>query len=221
MVQRLHDWDWKGAEASIRRAIDLEPGSAVVLSSAGALAHNLGRYEEAENLLRRCIEQDPLSAVGYSALGLVYRSMGRLADAERQYRKTLELTPQRIGTHHILGVVLADQGRDADAMAEANLEPADWARLTSLAYIHFAAGRRAESDEALKQLEATHSVDSAYQIAAIRATRGEGSIALDWLDRAFAERDAGLCNLKSEPTFRSLHGDPRWSVLLKKMGLAE
>lgn len=82
------------------------------------------------------------------------------------------------------------------------------------------AGRRPESDEALKQLEEKYPVDSAFQIAAVHATRRETDAAFSWLERGYSQRDAGLPQVKCEPTFRSLHNDPRWSAFLKKMGLA-
>ncbi len=220
-VQRMHDWDWKGAEESASRSLQLAPGNAEVLRSAGALAHLLGRFEEAESLLLRSIEQDPLNAGGYHALGMLYRGMDRPTDAERAFRKSIELSPQRIASHHILAILLAEQGRHGEALAIVNLEPADWARLTGLSYIHHLAGRNAESDEALRKLEADHGTDSAYQIAAVHASRGELDESFKWLERAIAERDAGMAQMKTEPSFRPLHGDPRWRALLKKVGLAE
>ncbi len=220
-IQRMHDLDWKGAERSARRALELAPGSAEVLRSAGALAHMLGRLAEAEGLFRRALEQDPLNSGGYSALGLVYRSMDRLADAEKALRKSIELSPQRVASHLNLAVVLADQGRDPDALAACRMEPAEWARLTALAYVHHKAGRKQEADTALAELEASHAIDSAYQIAAVHSARGEVDAGFAWLDRAVAERDAGAAQMKSEPTFRSLHGDPRWGALLVKIGLAD
>src|SRR5207249_5049552 len=149
----------------------------------------------------------------------LYRSMGRLQDAERCIRKGLELNPQRISGHHLVAILLADQGRLGEALAEANLEPAEWARLTGLAYVHHLAGRKQESDEALRRLEETYSTESAYQIAATHSARGEIDAGLTWLERAYAERDSGLSQVKSEPTFRRLHADPRWGALLTKMGL--
>jgi tetratricopeptide (TPR) repeat protein len=219
-IQRSHDWDWKGAEESARRALELAPGSAEVLRSSGALAHLLGRFDEAEGLLRRAIEQDPLNSSGYSAIGLLFRSMGRLTDAEREFRKALELSPQRLG-YHVLAIILADLGRDAEALVEAKLETSEWARLTGLAYVHYLGGRRAESDEALQKLEAMHATDSAYQIAALHSERGEPDAALAWMERAVSERDAGVAQMKCEPAFRPLRGDPRWRALLKKVGLEE
>jgi serine/threonine protein kinase/Tfp pilus assembly protein PilF len=220
-VQRSHDWDWKGAEESTRRALELAPGNADTLRAAAVLAHQLGRLEEAERLFRKAIEQDPLNAGAYSALALVYRSMDRLHDAEKMFRKTLELAPQRVSTHHILAIVLADQGRDAEAVAEANREPAEWSRLTGLAYVNFKAGRTRESDDALRELEEGHADSASYQIAQIYAARGEIDAAFRWLERAEEGRDAGLGQLNTETMFRNLHGDPRWQGMLRKMGLSD
>jgi len=150
---------------------------------------------------------------------MVYRAMGRLGDAEKALRTSLELSPQRISTHHLLGFILADQGRDAEALALTQREPAEWARLTGLAYVHWLGGRKQESDEALRELESKHAADSAYQIAAIHAVRGDADAAFRWLNRAVAERDAGAAQAGSEPIFRRLHGDPRWRDLMRKLRL--
>ncbi len=218
VIYRLHDWNWKGAQESAARALQLAPGSAEVSRSAGGLAHTLVRYDEAEGHYRRALEQDPLNSAGYNATGLLYRSMLRLTDAEAMFRKSIELSPQRIGSHYVLGIVLADQGRHAEALAETLQEPADWARLTGLAYVHFKAGRIADSDAALQELKAKHAIDSAFQIGAIHSTRGEIDAAFEWLNRSIEERDAGSAQMMCEPTFRPLHGDPRWGDLLKKLG---
>jgi tetratricopeptide (TPR) repeat protein len=220
-IQRAHDLDWKAAEASVRRALALAPGDADALRSAGILAQGLGRLEEAEGYLRRATELDPLHSGGYTTLAMLYRSMGRLTDAERAYRKALELSPQRIASRFVLAIVLADQGRDAEALAEVNREPAEWARLTGLAYVHSKGGRKPESDVALAELEAKHATDSAYQIAAVRCTRGELDLAFAWLERAVADHDTGAAQMKTEPVFRPLHGDPRWDALLVKIGLGD
>ena len=142
----------------------------------------------------------------------------RLPDAEKAYRKVLELTPQRTGAHHVLAIILSDQGRHEEALAELSREPASWARLTGLSYVHYRAGHQQEADEALRELESKHGVDSAYQIAAVRAARGEADAAFHWFERALQEHDYGLAQSRSEPVFRPLHGDPRWKALMKKLG---
>jgi TolB-like protein/Tfp pilus assembly protein PilF len=220
-IQMLHDWDWRGAEASYRRALELAPGNAVVLRQAGVLALNLGRLDEAIGLARRAVEQDPLSASTYHNLGTALHATDRLAEAEAAYRKALELSPQRALTRAYLSLVVLAQGRGEEALAEALREPEEWARLLSLAIIHHVTGRRAESDAALQELIAKYQGEAAYQVAEVYAVRGEADLAFEWLERAYAQRDPGLSQMKPQPLLRSLHADPRWDVFLRKMGLAD
>ncbi len=217
-VERLYDWDWKAAEASTRRALELAPGSPEVMRSTGALLHLLCRFDEAERLFRSAVEQDPLSSAAYRAMALVFRSMDRLKEAEQAMRKSLELSPLHVGARMVLALVLSEQGRNEEGLAEAKAETAEWARLTALAIIHFHMGHRDESDQALAELEAKHSIDAPYQIAAVHISRGDVEGAFAWLERAIAEKDAGAAQIKAERVFRGMHGDPRWSVLMRKLG---
>jgi tetratricopeptide (TPR) repeat protein len=147
--------------------------------------------------------------------------MERFAEAEAAFRKTLELAPQRVVTRGYLSMTLLAQGRSEEALAEAKREPEEQFRLWTLAVLHHALGHRAESDAALHDLIATHATEAAVQIADAYATRGEVDRAFEWLERAHAQRDGGLVELKVCPHFRSLHGDPRWGAFLTKMGFDE
>ena len=218
-IQRMYEWDWEGAERSARRALDLAPGDALAMRTAGVLAMYRKRFDEAERLFLASVQQDPLNAGGYTTIGNMYRAMERHAEAEAAYRKALELAPLRIGVRQALAIAVAQQGRDAEAAAEAAAEPAEWARLTSLAYVHHLAGRHEESKETLRKLEEHYAVDAAFQIAAIYAAYGDVNHALDWLERARDQRDSGLALAPFETVFRPLHGHPRWGALLKSMGI--
>ncbi|HEY7379515.1 MAG TPA: tetratricopeptide repeat protein [Steroidobacteraceae bacterium] len=221
LIQRNYDWDWRGAEASFGRALELAPGNAVVLRQVGRLAASLGRLDEAIGLYRRAIEQDPLSAAAYASLGLALDEADRLAEAEQAYRKALELAPQRTLVHAGLGLNLLAQGRGDEALDEAQREPELWRRLWALTIIHHASGRGGEADAALDELIAKHAEDAAFQIAIVYATRGEMDFAFEWLERAYLQRDTGLSQMKPSQLLRPLHADPRWNALLRKMGLAD
>jgi len=217
-VQRLYDWDWTGAEASTRRALELAPGNPEAKRSSGGLLHILGQFEEAERLYRTALEQDPLSSAGYRAISLVYRSLDRPQEAEQAIRKGLELSPFHVGARMVLAIVLSERGRSEEALTEAKAETAEWARLTALALVYFRLGRRDEADRALAELEAKHAVDAPYQISAVHAERGDVDGAFRWLERATMEKDAGVAQANAERVFRPLHHDPRWSALMKKLG---
>jgi serine/threonine protein kinase/tetratricopeptide (TPR) repeat protein len=220
-IQTIHDWDWRGADASARRALQLAPGNALALRRAGMLAVVVGRIDDGLALTRRAVEQDPLSASAYSYLGMALHAADRLAEAEGACRKGLELSPQRNGMHAALAYLLAAQGHDDEALAECLREPLDASRLSTLVLVHELAGRRSESDAALKELVEKCDPDPAYALAEVHALRGEADEAFECLTHAYAKRDGSLIEVKAIPRFRSLYGDPRWEAFMRKMGLAD
>ncbi|HEX5029996.1 MAG TPA: protein kinase [Candidatus Eisenbacteria bacterium] len=218
-IRKYQDWDVRSAESSYRHALALSPGNAEVLRGAGMLARARRQIEEPVELLRRALEQDPLSAVAYHSLGIALHDAGRYAEAETAYRKALELAPQRILAHASLALTLLALNRGDEALAAALLEPQEVFRLWSLAIVHHGLGRGAESDAALRELIERYSEDAACQIAEVEAIRGDVDRAFEWLERAYAQRDAGIPDATSSPWLRGLHGDARWSAFLTKMGI--
>jgi hypothetical protein len=69
------------------------------------------------------------------------------------------------------------------------------------------------------QEEAKHKYVSPYNIARIHTGLGEQDQAFAWLEKAYAERDSNLTNIKVQPDFDSLHSDPRFADLLRRIGL--
>jgi tetratricopeptide (TPR) repeat protein len=162
-----------------------------------------------------------LNSIAYHSLAINLERTGRLPEAEAAYRKALELAPQGNSLHADLALTLLAQGHGEEALAEAQQEPAGWARLYVEAIIHHGAGREAESEAALQELIAKHQGESACQVAEVYAVRGEGNLAFEWLERAYVQRDPGLCCLTVDPLLRTLHADPRWGAFLRKMGFAD
>jgi hypothetical protein len=71
----------------------------------------------------------------------------------------------------------------------------------------------------LRELIAKYHADSAYEIAKVYAFRNQSDEAFEWLDRAYAQRDPSLMATKVGPLLNSLHNDPRFVALLKKLNL--
>jgi len=217
-IQMTYDWDWRGAETSLRRALERAPSNAVGLRWAGLLAYRQGRLEDAIGLCRRALEQDPLSAGTYSNLGIGLHALSRFAEAEEAFRKALELEPQMSHARGLLSFTLLAQGRGEEALAHAAREADEAYRLGALAIAHHALHNRADSNATLHKLIEDHAGSSAYVIALVYVTRGEADSAFAWLDRAYAQREGRLTGAMVNPMLRSLHGDPRWSAFLRKMG---
>ena len=221
LIRMTHDWDWAGADAALRRALELAPGNAQVLRNAGMLASTLGRGDEGLQLFRRAAAIDPLSAPAHRFLGVACLGAGLLEDAEAAMTKMLELDNQGGLVHFYLGIVLLAQSRLDEALAAFKRENIVTFRLLGLALVQHALGRPTESDAALRELIAWDADGSAYQIAEAHAYRGEFDGAFEWLERAFVQRDPGVVMMKASWLLNSLHRDPRWQPLLEKMSLAD
>jgi tetratricopeptide (TPR) repeat protein len=220
-IRLWYDFDWRGAEDSFRRALELAPGNAEVMRAAGMMAHIHGRFEEALARWLSALEQDPLSVSSYAFIARAYTAMGRLPEAEDAFRKGLEISPEATLIRCLLALVLDEQGRHDEALAEVSKEPAEWARLFGLGIVHFNSGRPEESRRALQSLIEVGATHSAYQIAVVHTVRGELDAAFEWLERAYVQRDSGLAFMRAHGQLRSLQGDPRWRPFLRKMGFSD
>jgi TolB-like protein/DNA-binding winged helix-turn-helix (wHTH) protein/Tfp pilus assembly protein PilF len=221
LIQINHDWDWDGANASLKRAGTLEPGNADVLCNRAYLARYLGHVDEAIRLYKQAIALDPLRANFHLALGYELFFVGRYEEALAELQRAEDLNPQISSLHLTRGKVLMSEGHPQEALAEIEKETGEWERFSGETLANHLLGHRKESDAALKNLIATHQNDCAYQIAEAYAYRGENKQAFHWLDRAVRQRDAGAPELKRSPLMISLRQDPRYAELLKEMHLAD
>ena len=80
-------------------------------------------------------------------------------------------------------------------------------------------GHGSESDKALVSLLAREKGTQVVEVAEVHAVRGEIDLAFEWLERAYASRDAGIAQIKALRYLGPLHGDPRWPAFLARLRL--
>jgi TolB-like protein len=216
-LRRLQ-WDFVGADQSMKRALELAPRTSFLLSYAAGFASSMGRFDEAIALQKQSLEGDPLSLTDLYNLAGRYLAAGRASEAEATIRKYIELNPEGYGAHAQLADALVLQGRFAEALAEYDKEADPSGRLAGRAVAQYSLGDRAASDTALQELVSKYG-DQAKMIADVHAYRGEIDQAFVWLNRAYDRHDSDLVYLKPAYFLKALHGDPRWATLLKKVGL--
>ena len=216
-IKQQADFDWAGANASFQRAVVLEPQNPEFVRMVAFSANGLGRFDEALQLSRRAVDLDPLNATSWEALGETEYLDGRLDEAAVHAKKALELSRDVWPGPILLSKIYLMQGRPRDALSEIELVRFDFARVWLQAIAYHALGREKESDAALRELIAKRH-DPAL-VAQVYACRNQSDKAFEWLDRAYAQRDDGLIYTKVEPLLKSLHSDPRFDALLKKLGL--
>jgi TolB-like protein len=220
-VNLWYDWDWANAGREMRLGLTVAPNDPTVLLFAAEEPLAVGRWDEAVRLNLESLSLDPLQASVYEPLGWTYTRLGRLAEAESAFRRAMEISPTYVGIHRDLGTVLLLQGEAEAALGEMEKEAPLGGRSFGLGIVYHALRRDAAGDAELRKLESEHSGDMALWIAEAHAFRGENDIAFAWLDRAYAQKDLFLWQIKGDPLFRGLEGDPRYKAFLRKMNLPE
>ena len=215
------DWDWPAADAEYRQALALDPANPTALMFAGQLSYTLGRWEDSERQLRLALVRDPLRTISIWSLGTAQYLAGRFADAEETYRKLIELDPGFSWTHLYLSKARLAEGKPEAALATLQQEHDEESRLVFLPIALQAVDRKVEADEALKTLIAKFADIDAYYVAMTYAYRGDHDLALQWLERAYTQKDVTLVEIVGEPFLKNLAGDARYKAFLKKMNLPE
>ena len=214
-------WDWAAAEAELQRAVATDPTDPQALEVAAQLSLTLGHWADAERQNRAALGRDPLNPFMIDSLGDVYYKTGRYAEAEVMYRKALALAPASLWYHQTIAYALLQQGKVEAALAMARQEADEGIRLLLLPIMLQANGLMAEADEALQAQIARWADRGAFFVAMSYAYRGDRSVALQWLERAYQQKDAYLWNIVGEPLLENLADDPRYKAFLRKMKLPE
>ena len=218
-IKTYYDWDWKGADESIKKALKLEPENAAVLNNAASAAFTLGRFSEAIKLIKNAIDIDPLRNVCYFDLGIMYCYTGMYDKSILASRKCLELNPQYPGANQLIGFAYLLKGEFDSALVAMKRENEISLQLQGLAFVYYGLGKKKEADYNLNEYIKEYQDDSAYQIAEMFAYRNEKDKAFEWLERAYNQRDGGLGNILGDPLLRNIVKDPRYETFMKKMKL--
>ncbi len=220
----IHDYDWAGAEAGFKLALELSPGAADIYGHYGWLCSALGRHEEALALEARAQDLDPLMHRSDFATELI--RAGRYEEALQAALRCVEVDPQYSRGRATLGWAYIKNGMMEQGLAEleqaAAIDPEHTLFIAQLGQAYGLAGKGAKAQEVLTRLNelALRKYVSPYHLAYVNTGLGEYELALDMLERAFVERAGAVYGLKGSFLFTPLQGHPRFQALLRKMNLA-
>src|SRR5215813_3066904 len=219
-TQISHDWDWDAANTFLTKAAALEPGNVDVFRIGSRLAWVSGDLDQAVKLAEQVVALEPLRSNSYLGLGHLLYLAGRYYEAQSKLQKALELNPQAAFVHFTLSKIFLADRKPQQALVEIEKEPNEWAKLTGQALVYHALGREHDSDTSMAELIAKYETGAAYQIAQVYAFRRESDRSFAWLERAHAQRDSGLTDMKTDPQLKNLCHDRRYADLLQKMRLS-
>jgi TolB-like protein/tetratricopeptide (TPR) repeat protein len=219
--------DWASAESEYKRAIALDPSYATAHHWYSLNLRRHGRPDEALAEIRRAQELDPLSLIISENVGVTLSWMKRYDEALDQFKKMIELDPNFPWPYGDMAIVHAMQGRLDQAIAEYQKEISivgrDPSEISALGYLYALAWKKREAvsilDELLKFDREGYRV-SVY-VAMVHYGLGDTNRAFEWLERAYQEQDGALLDVGVSPLWAGLHSDPRFTALLRKMGLPD
>jgi tetratricopeptide (TPR) repeat protein len=225
MVTMRFSFDLSGALSSFRRALQLNPVYGPAHQWHAECQAAMGDLEEAIGSLKRALEFDPLCLTTNAVLGGMFCFARKYDLAIEQCNKTLEMDEHFWPALKFLGISHLQKDNLAEALDA--LEHAVTASgnnsimLATLGHAYALAGRREKAEELLfdiKKLEPQRYVPALCP-AFIQVGLGAKDAAFAELEKAYEERSGWLVFLRVDPRFDRLRDDPRFEVLLKKMGL--
>lgn len=215
----LVDWDWRGAEAELRRALALAPNDGDTKVTLGILLETLGEPGQAVQLMQQALATDPLRPDWYQNLAAALFALNRLDDAERASRRGLELQPAAEGNYLLLALIDIQRGNPQAALAAAQQVPPGFGQEWILALARQIGHDQAAADAALTLLIEKYANVTPRAIADVYALRNDAKQVFAWLDRASSDRDSDIADLLSDPFILRYRDDPRFAVICRRVGL--
>jgi len=220
-----YDWDWVAAEKEAKRALALDPNSALSHFAYAHILSDQGHHQEAIAEIRHARELDPVFLLIRALEGMMLHHAGRNDEALTRLQKALELDPNFWVTHLMLGKVYTQQRKYGEAIGEfikaRELSHGNSEAIGSIGYVEALAGDKEKARAVLEELKAL--ANQRYippsNLGLVYNGLGDQNEALSSLERACDERDARVTLLKVDPRWASLRSNPRFPAILKRIGL--
>jgi tetratricopeptide (TPR) repeat protein len=214
-----YDWNWAKAEKEFRRALELDPNSAMSHFLYGDFLGRMGRRDEAAFEKDRAAELEPFEP-SFAA------RVGGISDSEKALKQILyaiDLDPN-FWFSHLMVAGIYNQRKEYDkAIAEnqlsKKLSPDQTWSDASLSRIFVNAGRPEEARAILDQLllRSNSRFVPPYHIAMVYNNLDDKEKVLEYLEKAYAIHDAKMTFIKTMP-WKNVQDDPRFKDILRRVG---
>jgi tetratricopeptide (TPR) repeat protein len=217
------DWDWATAATEFKRALELNPNSAIIHQKYAFYLVRTGQQPEALAEVERGVDLDPVSGRSFHYEGFIYYFSRQYDQALSLVRTVRELGVSPPDWSFLLGDVYAEKGMYADSISQFLKSGDGPDSLGHLGNAYARAGQVKLARKSISQLEELVRKNGVgrYEIALVYAGLGKKQEALKWLEEAYDAHDVGLVYLKVDPCLDPLRSDPRFDDLVRRVGLAQ
>ncbi len=222
-----YDWDWKASEKHFQRALDLDPESRVAHVWYAHLLSNIGHHNEALSEVRRARAIDPVSPITNAVEGQILTFADRNDEALAVLNRTVEIEPNFWLAYLFMSRVHFNQGNYSEMVKAASMASditkGNAEALGTLAFAYARSGdiEHARALQAELEKRARERYVPSYALAAAAYGLGDRELALDLLEKAYADKDVLMVFLKVEPKWNDLRGEPRFIELMRKMNFEQ
>jgi TolB-like protein len=223
-IQLTYDWDWDGADARFKRALELSPNLTIALHRYSHLLVPLRRWDESLAVSLRALELDPLDPEMHVHLGWHQLAARQYDAAVEACRQALAIDPQFHEAFWFMGVALGELGQldvAIDTLRRGVELSGSATQRASLGYVLAKAGQTGQAREILTAFERETVVRhvAAFNFALIHAGLGDAPQTLHWLVRGLTEHGSQMPQVAVDPRFEFLHEDQVFRSLVAGMRL--
>jgi len=221
-VARIGTFDWVGAKNELNRALELNPNLSDAYDASALLLTIFGHFDEAITKEKKALELDPLNSFFNQGWYLYWAR--RYDEAIVQLRSNMELFPTDPFCHFALGLCLLKKGNAAEARTELEkamkMDDLPW-YIGWLGYAYAVSGDRAKAEEVLRHLDELSKIRYVTPNARVPVYLGLGDKekVLEGLEKSYQDQDGVCWQLKLDQVYDPVRNEPRFQVLLKKVGL--
>lgn len=235
MEKSHYEFDLPGAEREFLKALEVNPNSPYAhLFYSNCFLLPMGRKAQAIAENRRAVEIDPLSLPINNFLGMTYMMAGDDDSAYRQFQHTIAMDPSFPLAHEYFSWFLTTTGRYEESIKEkekgdvlSGASPEQAAAEAIVMEKAFKSGGekrfwQKDLELKLKAGQQPGASASPFMLAADYAMAGQTDKAFEYLEKSYEEREGqDLTLLKFDPSYKNLRSDPRFSAMLRKIGLPQ
>jgi eukaryotic-like serine/threonine-protein kinase len=223
-AKRVLDWDLAGADAELKRALQLDPNSAPAHLFSGLHPLFRGELKDGLRLILEAQKLDPVSPITSYVATAAYLANDRVDDAVVEGQRTLQLDPNYFYLDSVLAAGYREKGNFPEAIAlYTKAEEATHLPSSGLAITYTRMGRQMEARNILAQLVEARQKRyvSGPLIAAVSTALGDKEEAFRWLELAYQEHSGVLQWIAFLPEFRALRSDARFPHLLQRISASQ
>lgn len=234
IIIKTYDFDLVGAEREFRRAIALNPNYPTARQWYAEHLAFTGRLEASIDEISKALELDPFSLVINRMKGNILGFSNRHDEAIDQLNKTIELYPESSIVRLNLGDAFAAKGMRSEAVRQYlkafelnGMNPEEIKRFETAYETRGWHGFWSEYLEVLLENRKTiltkneNGYFSNEAVGFAYAAVKNKEKAIEYLEKAYVERDPSLGTIKMSSVYDFLNDDQRYISLIKKIGLPE